>query len=183
MKPEIKSKLEEYVLDQIENLNNLNKSEDGFLGKEKEAVTNMNIIIDLLQKEDVNISNRENNEEKIKSENNKVLSQHDSELDKIDLEKEKLQSNVELEKEKIKSAKDKQDEDIRIKEKELINDAKNAKKEVVISVIKIVVEVAAITLPIIHNNKWMDRGFEFEKTGTYTVNTFKNLFSKFKPTR
>ena len=41
--------------------------------------------------------------------------------------------------------------------------------------------VAGIVVPALIYNLWMKRGFEFEKEGTYTSTTFRNMFSKFKP--
>lgn len=50
-------------------------------------------------------------------------------------------------------------------------------------ILKGVMDGAAIILPACIYNTWMKRGFDFEKTGTYTSTTFRNLFGKFKPTR
>ena len=47
--------------------------------------------------------------------------------------------------------------------------------------IKVGCETAKVIVPIIFYAKWMDKGFEFEKTGTFTSNTFRNLFGRFKP--
>lgn len=48
---------------------------------------------------------------------------------------------------------------------------------------KLGVDVAGIILPLIFYGVWMGRGFEFEKTGTFTSQTFKGLFGRFRPTR
>ena len=45
------------------------------------------------------------------------------------------------------------------------------------------VEVTGIVLPLVVYVIWMGKGFEFEKTGTFTSKTFMNLFQKFKPTK
>ena len=44
-------------------------------------------------------------------------------------------------------------------------------------------DAAGIVVPIIFYNIWMNRGFKFEKDGTFTSTTFKNLFHLFKPTK
>lgn len=44
-------------------------------------------------------------------------------------------------------------------------------------------DAASIVVPIIFYNIWMNRGFRFEKDGTFTSTTFKNLFHLFKPTK
>lgn len=48
--------------------------------------------------------------------------------------------------------------------------------------VKIVIAGAELILPLIFYNNWMNKGFEFEKFGTYTCQTFRNLFNRFKPT-
>lgn len=45
------------------------------------------------------------------------------------------------------------------------------------------VEAASIILPLIFYAAWMERGFRFEETGTYTSTTFRGLFNRFKPTK
>jgi len=60
---------------------------------------------------------------------------------------------------------------------------KSDKLETVMQVVKVGVEVFGIILPVIFYSSWMHKGFDFEKEGTYTSQTFKGLFGKFKPTR
>ena len=49
--------------------------------------------------------------------------------------------------------------------------------------IRVAVEAGEIVAPLIFYGVWMARGFKFEETGTYCSQTFRNLFSRFKPTR
>ena len=42
---------------------------------------------------------------------------------------------------------------------------------------------AELVLPLMFYGVWMRRGLRFEETGTFTSQTFKNLFNRFKPTR
>ena len=49
--------------------------------------------------------------------------------------------------------------------------------------VKLGVAVAELVLPLAFYGTWMKMGFEFEKEGTFTSSTFKNLFNRFKPTR
>ena len=44
-------------------------------------------------------------------------------------------------------------------------------------------EAAGLVLPLLFYATWMKKGFKFEKTGTFVSTTFRNLFSRFKPTR
>lgn len=45
------------------------------------------------------------------------------------------------------------------------------------------IAAAELILPLMFYGVWMNRGFKFEKDGTYTSQTFRSLFSRFKPTK
>ena len=45
------------------------------------------------------------------------------------------------------------------------------------------VDVATTIMPLVFYAFWMTKGFKFEETGSYSSTTFKNLFSRFKPTK
>lgn len=45
------------------------------------------------------------------------------------------------------------------------------------------IAAAELILPLMFYGIWMKRGFMFEKEGTYTSQTFRGLFSRFKPTK
>lgn len=49
--------------------------------------------------------------------------------------------------------------------------------------VKIGVATVELVLPLVFYGVWMKRGLKFEETGTFTSQTFKNLFNRFKPTR
>ena len=44
-------------------------------------------------------------------------------------------------------------------------------------------EVGKLVLPLMCYGIWMNRGFKFEETGAFTSTTFKNLLSRFRPTK
>ena len=71
-------------------------------------------------------------------------------------------------------------ESLKLKSKELaqeiIRDTMNDK----VKLIDLGVQAAGIILPIMFYGSWMKKGLEFEKSGTFTSNTFKSLISKFK---
>ncbi len=46
--------------------------------------------------------------------------------------------------------------------------------------VRIGIAGAELVIPLIFSGIWMKRGFKFEETGTYTSNTFKWLFGKFR---
>lgn len=48
---------------------------------------------------------------------------------------------------------------------------------------RIGIAAAEIVLPLVFYGIWMKRGFAFEKDGTFTSQTFRGLFSRFKPTK
>ena len=45
------------------------------------------------------------------------------------------------------------------------------------------IAAAELILPLMFYGIWMNRGFKFEKDGTYPSQTFRGLFSRFKPTK
>lgn len=45
------------------------------------------------------------------------------------------------------------------------------------------IAAAELVLPLMFYGIWMKRGFTFEKEGTFTSQTFRGLFSRFKPTK
>lgn len=42
---------------------------------------------------------------------------------------------------------------------------------------------ADLVLPLMFYGVWMRRGFKFEQNGTFTSQTFRGLFSRFRPTK
>jgi hypothetical protein len=47
--------------------------------------------------------------------------------------------------------------------------------------VRYVLDGVKIIAPLMLYSIWMKRGFEFEKDGTFTSTTFRNLFQKIKP--
>lgn len=62
-------------------------------------------------------------------------------------------------------------------------DQKMEKKKNIQAYIKMGVEFIGITLPIGFYAVWLKRGMKFEETGTYTSQTFRTLWSRFKLTK
>ena len=48
---------------------------------------------------------------------------------------------------------------------------------------KIGIAAAELVLPLMFYGIWMRRGFKFEESGVYSSTTFRNLFSRFRPTK
>jgi hypothetical protein len=260
MNSNIRLKIESQVIEAFEDLDRLNPTEDGYYSARNSIVKDINILVELLQKDDVNESNSKFNMEKIKNEITKIEKEHEINLKKIECEVTKNKDNLNLEKDKIKNsyeidnkkiendiakidnelrkiiddkeinnrkiecdidkikndvikinqdyeinkdkiqieitknkdnlhletrkidnAEIKNNSDVDLKNKELDLNAKHDIEQRRDRVIKVLVDGATVIVPIIFYNVWMNRGFEFEETGTFTSNTFKNLFNKFKP--
>lgn len=49
--------------------------------------------------------------------------------------------------------------------------------------VKLGIAAAELILPLIFYGMWMNKGFEFEKEGTYTSKTFTGLINRFRPTK
>lgn len=44
-------------------------------------------------------------------------------------------------------------------------------------------DIAGLVLPLVFYGIWMNKGFKFEETGSFTSTTFKNLLNRFRPTK
>ncbi len=77
---------------------------------------------------------------------------------------------------KLKIEEAKNEIDSTEKKNQLSEDAKNR-------YFRLGVEAAGIILPIIFYSIWMNKGFKFEETGTFTSQTFRGLFKCFRPTK
>jgi len=205
MNNNIKLEMEQYVLEEFKAIKNLEPTDDKYEETKNCSIKNINILVDLLQKEDINNDNSKTNETKLKNEVTKIENDQQVNLKKLENEnavnKEKIGNEYEFNKEKLEIETKKNFDDLRLEEKKLKSaDAKNdsdtklKKQELKMNferdielrtdrIIKVLVDGATILVPIIFYNVWMKKGFIFEETGTYTSNTFKNLFSKFKPTK
>lgn len=154
MDKNVKEEIESFVIDEIEAIKSLDSNEENYYDKRGNIIKDISVLVELLQKDDANSIN-----------DNKIEKEYYLNLKKLESENKKVE------------------EDIKLKKKEL---NMNSIRDVDAStdrVIKTVIDGAAILVPIIFYNVWMKRGFKFEETGTYTSNTFKNLFSKFRPTK
>ena len=63
------------------------------------------------------------------------------------------------------------------------NDEDRNKFDKLISIGKLGIELFGVAGPLMFYNSWMKKGFEFEKTGMITSQTFRGLIGKFKPSR
>lgn len=56
-------------------------------------------------------------------------------------------------------------------------------REIADKLIRYGIDIAAIVLPLIFYGVWMNKGFEFEKTGAISSGVFKGLTRHFRPTK
>ena len=200
MKEQIKSKIENFVLKEMDKIQENNESDN--VGNRNYAIENVKEFIKILQEEnkiendfklealkieyDKNDKNDKNdiersrickdetfNNRKLDIEDKRIEIENNTNIKKI--ENDFMINNRKLDIEEISG-----NESLKLKSKELaqeiIRDTMNDK----VKLIDLGVQAAGIILPIMFYGSWMKKGLEFEKSGTFTSNTFKSLISKFK---
>ena len=200
MKEQIKSKIENFVLKEMDKIQENNESDN--VGNRNYAIENVKEFIKILQEDDKIEYNYKLESLKIENDKNDKNDKNDIERSrickdetfnnrKLDIEDKRIEienktnikkiendfmiNNRKLDIEEISG-----NESLKFKSKELaqeiIRDTMNDK----VKLIDLGVQAAGIILPIIFYGSWMNKGLEFEKSGTFTSNTFKSLISKFK---
>lgn len=200
MKEQIKSKIENFVLKEMDKINSNDESEN--VGNRNYAIENVKEFIKILQEDDkiendyklesLKIENDKNDKnDKNDIERSKICKDESFNNRKLDIEDKRIEienktnikkiendfmiNNRKLDIEEISG-----NESLKLKSKELaqeiIRDTMNDK----VKLIDLGVQAAGIILPIMFYGSWMKKGLEFEKSGTFTSNTFKSLISKFK---
>ena len=200
MKELIKSKIENFVVNEMDKIQTNNDSEN--VGNRNYAIENVKEFIKILQEDDKIENNYKLETLKIENDKNDKNDKNDIERSriskdetfnnrKLDIEDKRIEienktnvkkiendfviNNRKLDIEEISG-----NESFKIKSKELaqeiVRDTMNDK----VKLIDLGVQAAGIILPIMFYGRWMKKGFEFEQSGTFTSNTFKSLISKFK---
>ena len=200
MKEQIKSKIENFVLKEMDKIQENNESDN--VGNRNYAIENVKEFIKILQEDDkieynyklesLRIENDKNDKnDKNNIERSRICKDETFNNRKLDIEDKRIEienktnikkiendfmiNNRKLDIEEISG-----NESLKLKTKELaqeiVRDAMNDK----VKLIDLGVQAAGIILPIMFYGSWMKKGLEFEKNGTFTSNTFKSLISKFK---
>ena len=200
MKELIKSKIENFVLEEMDKIQSNDDSEN--VGNRNYAIENVKEFIKILQEDDkieynyklesLKIENDKNDKEnKNDIERSKISKDESFNNRKLDIEDKRIEienktnikkidndfmiNNRKLDIEEISG-----NESLKLKSKELaqeiIRDTMNDK----VKLIDLGVQAAGIILPIIFYGSWVKKGLEFEKEGTFTSTTFKSLISKLK---
>lgn len=200
MKELIKSKIENFVLAEMDKIQSNDESEN--VGNRNYAIENVKEFIKILQEDDkieynyklesLKIENDKNDKEnKNDIERSKISKDESFNNRKLDIEDKRIEienktnikkidndfmiNNRKLDIEEISG-----NESLKLKSKELaqeiVRDTMNDK----VKLIDLGVQAAGIILPIIFYGSWVKKGLEFEKEGTFTSTTFKGLISKLK---
>ena len=200
MKELIKSKIENFVLEEMDKINSNDESEN--VGNRNYAIENVKEFVKILQEDDkieynyklesLKIENDKNDKEnKNDIERSKISKDESFNNRKLDIEDKRIENenktnikkidndfminNRKLDIEEISG-----NESLKLKSKELaqeiVRDTMNDK----VKLIDLGVQAAGIILPIIFYGSWVKKGLEFEKEGTFTSTTFKSLISKLK---
>ena len=200
MKEQIKSKIENFVLAEMDKIQSNDESEN--VGNRNYAIENVKEFIKILQEDDkieynyklesLKIENDKNdkndkndiersrickdetfNNRKLDIEDKRIENENKTNIKKID--NDFMINNRKLDIEEISG-----NESLKLKSKELaqeiVRDTMNDK----VKLIDLGVQAAGIILPIIFYGSWVKKGLEFEKEGTFTSTTFKSLISKLK---
>ena len=200
MKELIKSKIENFVLAEMDKIQSNDESENA--GNRNYAIENVKEFIKILQENDkieynyklesLRIENDKNdkndkndiersrickdetfNNRKLDIEDKRIETENKTNIKKID--NDFMINNRKLDIEEISG-----NESLKLKSKELaqeiVRDAMNDK----VKLIDLGIQAAGIILPIIFYGSWVKKGLEFEKEGTFTSTTFKGLISKLK---
>ena len=69
----------------------------------------------------------------------------------------------------------------RTREEEL--QKRQARDQMIDRCVRTGVAVGELVLPLVFYGVWMNRGFKFEESGSFTSTTFKNLLNRFRPTK
>ena len=200
MKELIKSKIENFVLNEMDKIQTNDDSEN--VGNRNYAIENVKEFIKILQEDDkieynyklesLRIENDKNDKnDKNDIERSRICKDETFNNRKLDIEDKRIEienktnikkidndfiiNNRKLDIEEISA-----NESFKLKSKELaqeiVRDTMNDK----VKLIDLGVQAAGIILPIIFYGSWVKKGLEFEKEGTFTSTTFKGLISKLK---
>jgi hypothetical protein len=84
---------------------------------------------------------------------------------------------------KLKIEETKNESDLIEKQKEEQFKQEQMREQKIDRWVKVGVAVGELAIPLMFYGAWMRRGFKFEETGSYCSQTFRNFFSRLKPTK
>ena len=101
-------------------------------------------------------------------------------LHKLRIEEIKAQTDAEMDSEQRKAELAGKDTD-RTRDEEL--QACQLREQKIDRYVRVGVAAVELMAPLVFYGIWMKRGFKFEESGVYSSTTFRNLFSRFRPTK
>ena len=131
---------------------------------------------------------------KLRIEEIKAQTEADDKRERREMDSKKNEADLDLKKQQMDAQIKQSNQELALKEREAdgketdrIRENAAAQQQVqdnkIDRGIKVGVAVAELVLPLAFYGIWMGRGFEFEKTGSFTSTTFKNLLNRFRPTK
>ena len=115
-------------------------------------------------------------------------------LHKLRIEEIKAGTDADEKRERRKMDSEQRKAELTLKERELDSKAadrdreemfqkRQAMDQMIDRCVRTGVAVGELVLPLVFYGIWMNKGFKFEETGSFTSTTFKNLLNRFRPTK
>jgi len=187
---DIKSLLDDVIEQEIQTLESLDSGSDEKSAAIRDLATLHKLRIEEIKAETEAVEKskrREMDSEQRKAENALKEKQAEKQADGADADREIKEKQIDAEA-------DRQKAELALKERELNGkDADRTREEdlqkrqakdlMIDRCVRIGVAMGELVLPLVFYGIWMNRGFKFEETGSFTSTTFKNLLNRFRPTK
>ena len=104
-------------------------------------------------------------------------------LHKLRIEEIRAQADVDEKSERREMDGRQRREELACKDADRAREDRQLREQKIDRYVRIAVAGAELVLPLMFYGIWMRRGFKFEESGVYSSTTFRNLFSRFRPTK
>lgn len=187
---DIKSLLDDVIEQEIQTLESLDSGSDEKSAVIRDLATLHKLRIEEIKAETEAVEKskrREMDSEQRKAENALKEKQAEKQADGANADREIKEKQIDAEA-------DRQKAELSLKERELNGkDAdrtleeelqkRQAKDLMIDRCVRVGVAMGELVLPLVFYGIWMNRGFKFEESGSFTSTTFKNLLNRFRPTK
>lgn len=187
---DIKSLLDDVIEQEIQTLESLDSGSDEKSAVIRDLATLHKLRIEEIKAETEAVEKskrREMDSEQRKAENALKEKQAVKQADGADADREIKEKQIDAEA-------DRQKAELALKERELNGkDADRTREEelqkrqakdlMIDRCVRVGVAMGELVLPLVFYGIWMNRGFKFEESGSFTSTTFKNLLNRFRPTK
>lgn len=187
---DIKSLLDDVIEQEIQTLESLDSGSDEKSAVIRDLATLHKLRIEEIKAETEAVEKskrREMDSEQHKAENALKEKQAEKQADGANADREIKEKQIDAEA-------DRQKAELSLKERELNGkDAdrtleeelqkRQAKDLMIDRCVRVGVAMGELVLPLVFYGIWMNRGFKFEESGSFTSTTFKNLLNRFRPTK